>query len=86
MFIRMLGINVLLSDGLVINERTLKYFVVCLILAWTLHTWKFNLFLITWYSFFQHSPYADSAGTSGLLSENQLLASASLGVGYSLLL
>ena len=51
-YIQMHGINVLLPAGLFINERTLKYFEVCLILACTLHTWKFNLFLITWYSFF----------------------------------
>ena len=51
-FIRMHGINVLLPAGLVINERTLKYFAVCFILACTLHTWKLNTFLVTWYSFF----------------------------------
>ena len=64
-FTRMYGINVLLPGGIVINERTPRYFAVCLFLrVWPSHsTHRSSIF--SWkrgMGFFQHSPYADSAG------------------------
>ena len=76
----LLGYNVLLPVGLVINERTPRYFVVCLFLrVWPSHSTQF----IEVQSFLENVVWVFSnihlmqflQETNGLLSENQLLAS-----------